>query len=105
MHIRGSLSLRLFLIILGGVVLAVSLTTLLAQRERAQAFGRFRLHAAISHFSDVVGMLGRLPLAMRPATAAALPSDDWSVSFDPVVPDVQATALPELVSRQAMVSV
>lgn len=96
MHVRGSLSLRLFLIILGGVVLAVSLTTLLAQRERAQAFGRFRLHAAISHFSDVVGMLGRLPAAMRPSTAAALPSDDWNVSFDPVVPDVQAKRLPEL---------
>ena len=46
-----SLSVRLFLIVLAGVVLAMTLTTNLQRRERARVFSEYRANMAVTHIS------------------------------------------------------
>ena len=92
----NSLSLRLFLIIVGGVVLAVALTTTLAQRERVKAFGAFRLQAAIGHLGDVISLLAQLPAASRAGAATALPQREWFIDFDGLPGEAQGKPAPQL---------
>jgi signal transduction histidine kinase len=95
-RLPNSLSLRLFLIIIGGVLLAVALTATLAQRDRVHAIGEFRLHAAIGHLADVVTLLAQVPAAARRDIVEALPREEWRIDFSPLTPDARVTRLPEL---------
>lgn len=95
-RLPNSLTLRLFLIIIGGVLLAVALTATLAQRDRVHAIGEFRLHAAIGHLADVASLLAQVPAAARRDIAAALPREEWRIDFAPLTPDARATRVPEL---------
>jgi len=76
-----SLSVRLFLIVLGGVLLAATLTNSLHSHDRARLFGEYRERTAIGHLGDAVLLLAALPPAARTAAAAALPHERWSAEF------------------------
>ncbi len=77
-----SLSVRLFLIVLAGVVSAISLTSSLHHYDRARVFGEYRVRTAIDHIADTVLLLAALPPASRVSAAAALPRGEWIVAFD-----------------------
>ncbi len=77
-----SLSVRLFLIVLIGLVLAITLTSSLHHRDRARMFGEYRAHTAIDHIADTVLLLATLSPSARVSAAAALPRDEWLVEFD-----------------------
>jgi signal transduction histidine kinase len=81
-----SLSVRLFLIVLAGVVLAIGLTNALHHHDRARVFGEFRERAALAQLADVARLLSALIPAARQAAAAALPPGEWLVEFDPPTP-------------------
>ncbi len=91
-----SLSVRLFLVMLGSVILAVALTAVLAERDRSKALRHVRLHAAISHLTDAITLLAPLPAALRVQAAAGLNAREWFVHFEPRPTPHQARALPEL---------
>lgn len=91
-----SLSVRLFMIMLGGVILSVVLTAGLAQRDRSKALRHFRLHAAISHLSDVITLLAPLSAPSRTDTAAGLNPQEWLVTFDPREAQRRPKPVPEL---------
>ena len=67
-----SLSVRLFLIVLAGVVSAIALTSSLHHHDRAKVFGEYRVHTAIDHLADAVLLLAALPPSSRASAAAAL---------------------------------
>lgn len=76
-----SLTLRLFLVLVVGLVGAVALTSLLAQRERAQVVEQYRDRAAAARLAAIVQMLSPLSPEARAAAAAALPARNWRVRF------------------------
>ena len=90
----GSLSVRLFLIVLGGVVLAITLTHSLHRHERAGLLGEYRERTALGHLGDAVLLLAALPPATRCEAAAALPRDRWSVEFAAPTGPVAGKAAP-----------
>lgn len=91
-----SLSVRLFMIMMGGVVLAVLLTMELAERDRSRALRHFRLHAAISHLTDMIALLVPLPPAARASAAAGLNPQEWVIRFDPEDTGQRTRPVPEL---------
>lgn len=91
-----SLSVRLFLLMVGAVVLAVLLTTALAERDRSRVMRHFRLHAAISHLADAITLLAPLAPSDRVKAAAGLDAREWSISFEPSTAELRAQPLPEL---------
>jgi signal transduction histidine kinase len=74
-----SLSARLFLIVLAGVVSAIALTSSLHHLDRARVFGEYRVRAAVDHLADAVLLLAALPPASRVSAAATLPTEEWFV--------------------------
>lgn len=91
-----SLAVRLFLIMLGAVLLAVLLTAGLARRDHSATLRRFRLHAAISHLNDAVLLLSPLSPESRTRAASGLPPQEWSVLFGESPTGPQARPAPEL---------
>lgn len=76
-----SLFVRLFLIVLGGVVLAIALTTTLAHRDRTTLIAEFRERTAIGYLANAIRVFATLPPAYRISSANSLPSNEWSVDF------------------------
>jgi signal transduction histidine kinase len=75
-----SLSARVFLIVLGGVLLAIALTSGLHHYDRARLFGEYRERTAVGHIGDAVLLLAALPPAERLAAVGALPDDRWAAA-------------------------
>ncbi len=96
LRLPRSLSVRLFLIMIGAVILAVLLTMTLAQRDRSKALRQIRLHAAISHLTDAITLLAPLPPSARIAAAVGLNPREWVVSFDPAGAERRDRPVPEL---------
>lgn len=80
-----SLFARLFLIVLGGVVLAIALTSTLAHRDRASLIEEFRERTAIGYLTNAIRVLATLSPQARISAANALPSNEWFVDFGPTV--------------------
>ncbi|RQW83450.1 MAG: hypothetical protein EHM62_02040, partial [Methylococcus sp.] len=72
-----SLSARLYLIVVGGMLLATLLSSLIHSHDRARWIGENRETTAIDHLADTLRLLALMPAAQRPLTVAALPADDW----------------------------
>lgn len=89
-----SLTIRLFLLLLGGVLAAVSITTGLALHERGRIVDSFREHGVAERVADFLHLLAALPPAQRPETVRALPSGYWRIEpvDAPVVAGESATA-------------
>jgi protein-histidine pros-kinase len=74
-----SLAVRLFLLLLGGVLAAVFVTTGLALRERERIVRSFREQAVAERIADFLHLLAALPPEQRAATVRALPSGLWRI--------------------------
>lgn len=74
-----SLAVRLFLLLLGGVLAAVSTTTALAIHERERIVQSFRDQATADRVADFLHLLAALPPGERFATVRALPSGLWRI--------------------------
>lgn len=86
-----SLAVRLFLVLLAGVLAAVFITTTLALRERESMVHSFREQALAERVADFLHLLAALPSAERVSTVRALPSGLWRI--EPV--DAEAVDAPE----------
>ncbi len=80
--LSGSLSIRLFLIVLGGVILAITISNVWHHRDRMRFVEEFRERNAIEHLADAIRMLAVLSAEQRSAALQALPSDSWLINFD-----------------------
>jgi signal transduction histidine kinase len=76
-----SLFVRLFLIVLGGVLLAILLTTTLARRDRATLIEEFRERTALGYLTNAIRVLATLPPQARISASNALPSNEWFIDF------------------------
>lgn len=94
--IPSSLSFRLFLILMGAVVLAVLLTAYLAEHDRSRALRHLRLHAAISHLADAITLLAPLSPADRARVLGGLSTKEWSFRSEQLPLDANSRELPEL---------
>lgn len=74
-----SLAIRLFLLLLGGVLMAVFVSLGLALRERSHIVHSFREQGAADRIADILHLLAALPPEQRLATVHALPSGQWSI--------------------------
>lgn len=74
-----SLAVRLFLLLLAGVLLAVFVTLGLALRERSHIVHSFREQGAADRIADILHLLSVLPPEQRLAAVHALPSGQWSI--------------------------
>lgn len=74
-----SLTVRLFLLLLAGVLLAVFVTLGLALRERSHIVHSFREQGAADRIADILHLLSVLPPEQRLAAVHALPSGQWSI--------------------------
>lgn len=83
---RLSLALRLFLLLLGGVLLAAAITFFIAQQERTQVVEHFRGREVTQRLSDVIRLLAEHPRAQRLAAARALGGREWLVAESLAVP-------------------
>ena len=92
-----TLAVRLFLLLLAGVLAAVLVTTGLAMRERGHLLQSFREHAAAERIADMLHLLAALPPEQRSAAVRALPSGQWRIeteenaSTESAYPDACAT--------------
>jgi hypothetical protein len=77
-----TLAVRLFLLLLAGVLAAVLVTTGLAMREHGHLLQSFREHAAAERIADMLHLLAALPPEQRSATVRALPSEQWRVETE-----------------------
>jgi signal transduction histidine kinase len=76
-----SLAVRLFLLLLAGVLMAVFVTLGLALRERNHIVHSFREQSAADRIADILHLLAALPPGQRLATVHALPSGQWSIEL------------------------
>ncbi|WP_143735182.1 ATP-binding protein [Methylocaldum sp. 14B] len=74
-----SLAVRLFLLLLAGVLMAVFVTVSLALRERSHIVHSFREQSAADRIADILHLLAALPPEQRLATVQALPSGQWRI--------------------------
>lgn len=81
-----SLSARLFLIVLGGVLLATLLSNVIHSSERSRWIAENRETAAVDHLTDAIRLLAALPAASRDPAIGSLASLDWRSSRDGFVP-------------------
>ena len=81
-----SLSARLFLIVLGGVLLATLLSNVIHLSERSRWIAENRETAAVDHLTDAIRLLAALPAASRDPAIGSLASLDWRSSRDGFVP-------------------
>lgn len=93
-----TLAVRLFLLLLGGMLLAALVTTGLAIRERSHLVKSFREHGAALFVADVLHLLAALPPERRQPAVAALPSGQWSLALadQEAVPEVQPSFTADL---------
>lgn len=77
-----SLSVRLLIIVLIGIVLAITLTSKLHHHDRAAVFGEYKVQTAIDHIADIVLLLAAIPPSSRFSAATALPHSEWLIEFD-----------------------
>lgn len=96
-----SLSSRLYLIVVGGMLLATLLSSLIHSHDRARWIGENRESAAIDHLADTLGLLALMPAAERPAAMATLSSDDWRLESAGTKPEETGAATPGFASRLA----
>ncbi len=78
--LTGTLSMRLFFVVLGGVVLASAIGNSLHRHDRTRLIEEYREHNAIEHLSDAIRLLAVLPSSLRVSAIQALPSDEWFVA-------------------------
>ncbi len=74
-----SLAVRLFLLLLVGVLAAVFITTGLAIHERERIVRSFREQAVAERVADFLHLLAALPPEQRTSTVRALPSGLWRI--------------------------
>ncbi|HYE36903.1 sensor histidine kinase [Methylocaldum sp.] len=74
-----SLAVRLFLLLLAGVLAAVFITLSLALQERGRIVQSFREHGTAERIADILHLLAALPPEQRLATVRALPSGQWRI--------------------------
>lgn len=96
-----SLSSRLYLIVVGGMLLATLLSSFIHSHDRARWIGENRETAAIDHLADTLRLLAVVPAAERRSAVAALPEDDWRLQSDGMEPAEPGTAAPGFASRLA----
>lgn len=74
-----ALAVRIFLLLVGAVLLAVGLTTALAQWEREKVVEQFRERAAAARLATIVQMLSPLSPEARATAVRALPDREWRI--------------------------
>ncbi|MDD5037338.1 MAG: ATP-binding protein [Methylococcaceae bacterium] len=95
----GSLSLRLFFIVLGGVLLAIAISNSFHHRDRAHLIEEYREHAAIEHLLDAIRLLASLHPAQRTAALQSLPRDEWLIELGSLEDDTQWEARPAIAKK------
>ena len=75
-----SLTLRVFLVLLVGVLVAATLTFTLAQRDRREVIAHFHGREAAQRIADMLRVLGALPPDRRAAVVASLNPEEWRLA-------------------------
>ena len=78
--VPSSLTLRIFLVLLVGVLLAAALTFGLAMRDRRHVIEHFHGREAVQRVADMLRLLATLPAAQRRATLGTFNPVDWRLA-------------------------
>ncbi len=100
-RLTGSLFMRLFLVVLGGVVLANAVGNSLHRYDRARLIEEYRERSATEHLSDAVRLLAVLPPELRVPAIRALPNDEWFIVEGPLADDSPGDEAPEISESMA----
>jgi len=100
---RITLSTRLFLIVLGGVFLAITLSNAFQRYERKKVIEENRIFTALDHFSDVSKLLAPLEPNERVKVLESLSDKQWQFKHDIAIVFPEGSPNPktaELLSEQ-----
>lgn len=73
----NSLAMRIFLVLLGGILLAAALTFGLAQQDRRQVIAHFHARETAQRISDLLNLLAMLPAEKRQRALDELSHEEW----------------------------
>lgn len=73
----GSLAMRIFLVLLGGILLAAALTFGIAQQDRRQVIAHFHARETAQRVSDLLNLLAMLPTGQRRQALDELSRAEW----------------------------
>ncbi len=73
----NSLAMRIFLVLLGGILLAAALTFGLAQQDRREVIAHFHARETAQRAADLLRVLAALPPEQRPRALADLNPNEW----------------------------
>lgn len=76
----ASLTLRIFFVLLCGVLLAATLTFSLAQRDRRDVIEHFHGREAVQRIADMLRLLANLPASQRQPALTPFSLDEWRLS-------------------------
>ena len=96
-----SLTIRLFLIVLGGVVLAMVLSNAFHEHERARWREEEREMTAMDHLTDTIRLLATLAPAARGPALGTLSAPAWQSKVDPVSDAAGGVVAPLFAERLA----
>lgn len=85
----GSLAMRIFLVLLIGILLAAALTFGLAQQDRRQVIAHFHARETAQRVSDLLNLLAMLPAGKRQQALDDLSRKEWRFA-----PPAQCTGTP-----------
>lgn len=77
-----SLAVRLFLIVLGGVVLAITISNSFHFHERKRLLEEYRDRAVTENLANALRLLAEIPMDLRASVVRALPKGEWSIQDD-----------------------
>jgi len=73
----NSLATRIFLVLLGGILLAAALTFGLAQQDRREVIAHFYARETAQRIADLLNLLAMLPAAKRQQALNELSHEEW----------------------------
>lgn len=76
----ASLAMRIFLVLLIGILLAAALTFSLAQRDRREVIAHFHARETAQRVSDLLNLLSMLPSEERQQALDELSHDEWRLA-------------------------
>lgn len=99
-----SLYMRVVLVVIGGLIVAQALSTLLLFDERARWFLQGRISRSSHRIADAIHVLDTLPAAQRMQVAAGFTTDEFGLTVSPAPPQLapSSTALQEAAQNLAV---
>ena len=76
-----SLSVRLFIIVLGGVIMAIAISNTFHHHDRKRIIEEYRQRTAVEHLLDAIRFLAPLPPSPRITAVSVSPPSEWVIEF------------------------